>query len=387
MELTINNLPFYYRLKSDEDVKFEIPENYPFQFDFDNFGLLTQRRNPELLNLLEKVYSLDYNIGYIQDGYEIAEPYVEDFWAFLLTQVQGFGKSLRILEIGCGAAILLHRLKQLGHTVIGIDPSPLAERAGKKYGITIHNSMLHENLEIGDFDLIYSMDVLEHAFLPEKFLKVSANFLKPGGKVMVSVPDAGPSIKIGDISCAMHQHLQYFDSDSLKQILKRAKLSDVKIQTSGYGGSLYGVGVKSTLQMQAESESQDDSKLDPNNSELVRMKDNSINVIKKISEELSKGKSIGIYAPLRALPYLADIPDGLNDPSIKFIDDTKLWQKKRFDGSSIPIENFSSLLDSKIDTIMIFSLTFEKVLYEKIKKAGIGSQVITLSEMLMIEKI
>ena len=37
MELTINNLPFYYRLKSDEDVKFEIPENYPFQFDFDNF--------------------------------------------------------------------------------------------------------------------------------------------------------------------------------------------------------------------------------------------------------------------------------------------------------------------------------------------------------------
>ena len=247
--------------------------------------------------------------------------------------------------------------------------------------------MLHENLEIGDFDLIYSMDVLEHAFLPEKFLNVSANFLKPSGKVMVSVPDAGPSIKKGDISCAMHQHLQYFDSDSLKKILEIAKLSDVKIQTSGYGGSLYGVGVKSTPQTNDKSESQDDSTLDSNNSELKRMKDNSINVTKKISEELSSGKSIGIYAPLRALPYLADIPDGLNDPSIRFIDDTQMWQKKRFDGCSIQIENFSSLLDSKIDTIMIFSLTFEKVLYEKIKKAGIGSQVITLSEMLTVESI
>ena len=63
MELAIHNLPFYYRLKSDEDVKFEIPENYPFQFEYDNFGLGLTRRPKNLQRMVQLSH---IHLGYIQ---------------------------------------------------------------------------------------------------------------------------------------------------------------------------------------------------------------------------------------------------------------------------------------------------------------------------------
>lgn len=380
----LENLPFYWRLASSEDPEYDyLPSNYKFTLERDmRSGLLSQVRSSELLNYLETVYSMDYNIGYLQEGYEIAEPYMEDFWKYLLSEVQRFGRPVRILEVGCGGALLLNRLKEIGHEVIGVDPSPLAERAGKKFGIEIVSELLNSSLEIGTFDVIYSMDVLEHAFNPKEFLDISSNFLDEGGKLIVSVPDAGPSIENFDISCAMHQHLQYFDSSSLKHQLEGAGLLEAKVVRAGYGGSLYATATK-YIARAFES-------FDPSNAKGPRISDDVVEKMQlnlekvkhKIQNELDSGKSIAAYAPLRALPYLSSISGALENDQIRFIDDTKAWHNKKFDGTNIYVENIHNLKEKPTDSVIIFSLTFEEAIINRVRSEGIPSNIMSLSQLL-----
>lgn len=381
MTKLLQNLPFYWRLASTTDSEYDfLPSNYSFSLEFNqDFGLLSQVRSDELLTHLETVYSMDYNIGYLQEGYEIAEPYMEDFWSYLVGEVKKFDRTLRILEVGCGGALLLKRLKDIGHQVVGVDPSPLAERAGKKFGIDVSSELLHGDLEIGTFDVIYSMDVLEHAFDATEFLSISKRFLNKGGKIIVSVPDAGPSIERHDISCAMHQHLQYFDISSLKKQLESVGLFDAQVVKAGYGGSLYATATNSELDNRTDQtleESNPDSKL------LEKIMLNLRNVNDVIQGELDKGKSIAAYAPLRALPYLSEIPGGLESDQIRFIDDTKAWHNKKFDGTNIFVENILDLKQRPTDSIFVFSLTFEDAIIKKIKQEGIPSRVISLGNLL-----
>lgn len=380
MSLIIKDLPLYWRLKSTDDLNPGIPETFDFSLGFSTEGLLLQNRYKELLDLLEKIYSLDYNIGYIQEGYEIALPYVEDFWNYLLTISRSFTRKLRILEVGCGGATLLKRFKDLGHQVVGIDPSPLSERKGEEYKIHIEKSLLKKDLDIGNFDLIYSMDVLEHAFNPVEFIDTSIQYLHKGGKLVASVPDAGPSIKMADVSLAMHQHLQYFDSTSLRNLFLNAGLMHVVVKRSGYGGSIYVQGEKS------HNLSKSLIKIGPDNNRLENtlnlMQKNYLHIQELIIEHINKKKTVAIYAPLRALPYLAELPKNVIDSQIRFIDDTQHWHDRRFDGVDIKVENIVDLSNNPSDLVMLFSLTFENKLRDKLKSYSVHSPVLSLSQML-----
>ena len=41
-----------------------------------------------------------------------------------------------------------------------------------------------------------------------------------------------------------HEHISYFDHESLRNILIKAGFTDVVIKKSSYGGLLYGYGIK-----------------------------------------------------------------------------------------------------------------------------------------------
>jgi SAM-dependent methyltransferase len=379
--IALQNLPFYWRLRSDEDIESPVPLNYPLTLEFNELGHLSARRSKELLGHLETIYSLDYNIGYLQEGYEIAFPYMEDFWSYLLNALESLPTKCRILEVGCGSAMILKRLKDMGHEVFGIDPSPLSARASLEYGISIFPSLLEEGLDLGDFDLIYSMDVLEHAFNPLDFLTTSMSYLKTEGALVVSVPDAGPSIEALEISCAMHQHLQYFDSNSLRGILAKAGLFNIRVERAGYGGSLYGYATKSNNGLASEKVLNLPSS--HTNKVIASMEKNLMNVVSRIQGYMGSGETLACYAPLRALPYLSQLSEGLFSEQIRFIDDTERWHGKYFDGTSTRIENLHDTAKSPPERILIFSMTFERELRMNVSRSGLKSKVSSLSEMLL----
>lgn len=382
-ELTINNLPLYWRLKCAEDPDYaDIPARLPFVFEVGDNQLLMQRRSPELLASLESIYSLDYNIGYLQQGYEIAQPYLVDFWEFLLGEIQKFDRPIRVLEIGCGGAILLQRLRALGHEVVGVDPSPLSARAREELSLDIYLEMLHPNMEIGSFDLIYSMDVLEHAFDPKEFLEVSVGYLREDGRIVASVPDAGPSINLNEVSCAMHQHLQYFNAATLEALFSSLAFQDVAVTPAGYGGSLYATAAYGSNRDVAEPWNGSGFSGTVLSPDIRAMESNFLGVTKYLREVALSGKVLGIYAPLRALPYLASIEEDVVESSFRFIDDTERWRHRRFDGCALTVEPFSDAANNPPDEFLIFSLTFENVMREKISEAGMGKRTQSLRELL-----
>jgi 2-polyprenyl-3-methyl-5-hydroxy-6-metoxy-1,4-benzoquinol methylase len=105
-------------------------------------------------------------------------------------------KGYRVLDIGCGIGKWVLYLLKKGIDCIGIDTSEAAvEKAQQillKNGYD-HVIFKHSATELpfdrGHFDAIISFGLLEHFPNHEEVLKYWTAFLKPGGKIIISVPN------------------------------------------------------------------------------------------------------------------------------------------------------------------------------------------------------
>lgn len=99
-------------------------------------------------------------------------------------------RNARILEIGCGTGHNLPMLARFGEVdAIEIDESArvlASERLGKPVG----SSPLPElnGVAPGSYDLVAVLDVIEHVEDDIGALRAMAKCLKPGGKILITVP-------------------------------------------------------------------------------------------------------------------------------------------------------------------------------------------------------
>lgn len=101
------------------------------------------------------------------------------------------GKSLRVLDAGCGTGRLLELLKKDGHRVVGVDTSAEAIGFCRKKGIAeARRADLNTFRPMGTFDAVTCMDVLYHARIrsEKKILKTFWRALRPGGRLILQVP-------------------------------------------------------------------------------------------------------------------------------------------------------------------------------------------------------
>jgi SAM-dependent methyltransferase len=99
----------------------------------------------------------------------------------------------RILDVGCGSGCLAAALKQAGAAyVAGIERQPAAiVEARGRLDILVEGDILTAPLPFGveEFDYIIFADVLEHVAEPEAAIHRVLPFLRPTGRVLVSVPN------------------------------------------------------------------------------------------------------------------------------------------------------------------------------------------------------
>jgi methionine biosynthesis protein MetW len=99
-----------------------------------------------------------------------------------------------VLDVGCGdGSRYANYLLSAGAEVYGLDVSNVAVRAAREHGIKAQVASLDRTFPVSDekFDSAICLEVLEHLVDPEFATKEIYRILKPGGRVLVSVPNMG----------------------------------------------------------------------------------------------------------------------------------------------------------------------------------------------------
>ncbi|MDO8427027.1 MAG: class I SAM-dependent methyltransferase [Deltaproteobacteria bacterium] len=139
---------------------------------------------------LQKIYSSSYRED---DSTRFASP-LEKAIALLRVQrcrrVEGLAKKGRILDVGCGRADFLLLMKERGWETSGLELDKRIEGRGKKTGMDLRFGTL-DTVKFPDshFDAVTFWHVFEHIRRPEAALAECRRVLKPGGVLVIAVPN------------------------------------------------------------------------------------------------------------------------------------------------------------------------------------------------------
>lgn len=185
---------------------------------------------------LEEIYRHEY---YTQEKPLYIERFKEDLEWWNLAYADRYDtfedqllpEQRRILDIGSGTGYFLKHGKNRGWITLGIEPSQKAAAHSRSLGIDIIESFLDETVanSLEKFDVIHMSEVLEHIPDPSELLRIANEKLNPGGIICIVVPnDYSPvqhtlrtTLNFNPWWVAPPHHLNYFDRDSLCQILNK----------------------------------------------------------------------------------------------------------------------------------------------------------------------
>lgn len=147
------------------------------------------------------------------------------------------GKSA--LDVGCGAGLLCEPLARLGAGVTGVDAAPAnieaaaLHAAGSGLDVRYLAGEL-ATLGLGRFDLVTSLEVLEHVADKAAFVVELARHLAPGGLMVLSTPNrtdasrlllVGLAETLGHVPRGTHHWDDFATPDELRELLAEAGLT------------------------------------------------------------------------------------------------------------------------------------------------------------------
>ncbi len=114
--------------------------------------------------------------------------YMENKWEFDKT-IEMIDKNNYVLEIGCGNGDFLMRLEQKGIRCLGLEFNRYSNPSSGGFKILNESIQNHEEEYRETYDMICMFQVLEHIYDVKEFMNSTVNVLKPGGRLIISVPN------------------------------------------------------------------------------------------------------------------------------------------------------------------------------------------------------
>jgi SAM-dependent methyltransferase len=183
--------------------------------------------------------------------------YYEDFWAdapadpepwawerrreLLLAEAR---PGERVLDLGCGAGRFVAALRDAGADPVGVEIAAAALERARAVAPGADLRLLEPDgslpLEHGAVDLVWCSEVLEHVADGAHLLQEARRVLRPGGRILVTVPYHG-RVKAAAIALLRFdahfdpqgQHLRFFTRATLAASLRAAGFAAPRIAVAG----------------------------------------------------------------------------------------------------------------------------------------------------------
>lgn len=240
----------------------EIHTYYPSQYYCPHYPLEQLREGKRIDRVFKRL------LGWLEKGI------MEEFYGYPGTRRYGFGRILRrlalypeywhlkfsgrdvipfrgegrILDVGCGPGKLLRVLRERGWDCYGVDfSSVVVEHARNNYGLNVElGDLLEVTYKDNFFDVVLFNHSLEHMYNPVGTLKEALRILKPGGLLLIYIPNAGSfeARLFGKWWAAwdVPRHLFHFSKKTMSRLIMNAgfRLVDIKdgLGTASFLGSV-----------------------------------------------------------------------------------------------------------------------------------------------------
>ncbi len=142
----------------------------------------------------------------------------------------------RLLEVGCGSGALLIELLAMGFHCVGLETSQparaLARHLCERHGVADPAIVTEPAPEwAASFDVVAAFDVLEHIADDRAAIAQWVRWLRPGGRLLLSVPAHSRRWNAGDEWAG---HYRRYERDQLRALLAREGLTIEKMECYGF---------------------------------------------------------------------------------------------------------------------------------------------------------
>ena len=146
---------------------------------------------------------------------------------FLETEIKKFGnKKVKILDFGAGIGTYPDMLTELGYTIDCVEKDPYMIKVLKKNKHRVYDDIKKVKEK---YDVIYSLNVLEHIKNDTKILDQLKNCLKDTGEIVLFVPAFNIIYNKLDVKSG---HYRRYRTKDLQKLAKNTQLKLVSVKYS-----------------------------------------------------------------------------------------------------------------------------------------------------------
>ncbi len=156
-----------------------------------------------------------------------------------------------VLDVGCGAGLLCEPLSRLGGRVTGVDAAPenievaRTHAAASGLDIDYHAGELDDQ-NLGAYDMVSSMEVIEHVADPAAFIRQLVERLAPGGLMLLSTPNRTAQSRLllveaaerfGQVPRGTHNWDQFLTPEEVEAMLTQAGVRITQMRGIAFSAS------------------------------------------------------------------------------------------------------------------------------------------------------
>ncbi len=143
----------------------------------------------------------------------------------IVATFEDFRETGLLLDVGCGSGAMLRAAVDAGWRAQGLEIASSAVEALRKQGFDVQKTFIEEaSFSDSSIDVIVANGVIEHVHYPDTFLTSCFRFLRPGGLLYITTPNAlGTSVRLLGIrwtAVSPNDHVHLFSISGITTLLR-----------------------------------------------------------------------------------------------------------------------------------------------------------------------